>query len=306
MIFAACSDTMVFIMDPIPQGFGGTWTEEKLERVRKYLFAYATIMNRQKFRFAYIDAFAGTGYRTLEQNQSQLSKIFPEVFEQDSQQFLDGSARIALQVRPRFGKYIFIERDLKRISELEKLKSEFSDVRDDIVIVNADANSYLQDLCLHRRWTTSRAVLFLDPFGMQVTWETIVAIAKTKAIDLWILFPISAVNRLLTRSGQMSSGWRNALNAMFGSSDWYDVFYATRKFTNIFGTEQTDTVKLADFDLIGEYFVKRLKTEFAGVAENPLPLLNSRNSPLYLLCFASANPRGSKTAIRIAQDILKR
>ena len=43
--------------------FGGNWTDEKLKRVRKYLGAYATIMNRQKFRFAYIDAFVGTGYR---------------------------------------------------------------------------------------------------------------------------------------------------------------------------------------------------------------------------------------------------
>jgi hypothetical protein len=34
-------------------------------------------------------------------------------------------------------------------------------------------------------------------------------------------------------------------------------------------------------------------------------LLNSQNSPLYLLCFASANPKGSNTAIKIAQNILK-
>jgi three-Cys-motif partner protein len=82
--------------------FGGGWTEEKLQRVRKYLAAYATIMNKQKFRFAYVDAFAGTGYRNVEQHESPFAKIFPEIFEQESQQFLDGSARIALQVRPPF------------------------------------------------------------------------------------------------------------------------------------------------------------------------------------------------------------
>jgi three-Cys-motif partner protein len=262
-------------------------------------------MTKQRFSFAYIDAFAGTGYRTLEYNESELAKIFPEVFEEDSQQFLDGSARIALQVRPRFEKYIFIERDTDRIAELEKLKAEFVDVRDDIRLERAEANSYLQNLC-KRDWTKHRAVLFLDPFGMQVTWNTIEAIGRTKAIDLWILFPLSAVNRLLTRSGQISEGWRNTLDSMFGSADWYQVFYETRTFTNIFGGKQTDTRKLADFDLIGDYFVKRLKTVFPGVAENPLPLFNSRNSPLYLLCFAAANPRGSKTAIKIAQDILKR
>ena len=38
-------------------------------------------------------------------------------------------------------------------------------------------------------WSLHRAVLFLDPYGMQVEWATIEAVAKTKAIDLWLLFP---------------------------------------------------------------------------------------------------------------------
>lgn len=45
-----------------------------------------------------------------------------------------------------------------------------------------------------------RAVVFLDPFGMQVEWRTIERIGQTKAIDLWILFPLGvAVNRFLTK-----------------------------------------------------------------------------------------------------------
>jgi hypothetical protein len=44
---------------------------------------------------------------------------------------------------------------------------------------------------------------------------------------------------------------------------------------------------------------------FEGVARNPLLLVNSKNTPLYLLCFAAANKKGAKTAIKIAQDILK-
>lgn len=287
------------------QTFGGDWTEEKLERVRKYLVAYATIMSKQKFRFAYIDAFAGTGYRIIEHEESALAEAFPEIFETETRQFLDGSARIALQVRPLFDKYIFIERDPERVAELEKLKTEFVQVADHIQIEQEDANSYLQKLGA-RNWENRRAVLFLDPFGMQVTWETIVAIADSKAIDLWILFPISAVNRLLTRTGRISPGWRRRLDAIFGSPDWYDAFYKTWEFTDIFGSDYSQTTKRADFELIANYFVSRLKTIFAGVAENPRLLLNSRNSPLFLLCFAAANPQGAKTAIKIAQDILKR
>lgn len=163
----------------------------------------------------------------------------------------------------------------------------------------------IQNLCLNRNWTKNRAVLFLDPFGMQVTWDTIAAIANTRAIDLWILLPLSAVNRLLKRNGEINPAWRETLNEMFGASDWYNVFYSTRKEMDLLG-ERTTTVRVATFDLIGEYFVQRLKTIFAGVSDNPLALFNSNNSPLYLLCFAAANPKGSKTAIKIAQDILKR
>jgi three-Cys-motif partner protein len=292
-------------MARFPQTFGGSWTDKKLERVRKYLVAYATIMSKQHFRFAYIDAFAGTGYRTLEHEQTSLAKSFPEIFDEESRRFLDGSASIALQVKPRFNKYIFIERDKERVLELEKLRTKFPELQDDIIVEQAEANSFLQKLCT-RNWTSRRAVLFLDPFGMQVTWATVTAIAGTEAIDLWILFPISAVNRLLTRSAKINSSWRARLDEMFGSSDWYDAFYRTNTTTDIFGDEEIDTVKLADFELIARYFVRRLKTVFVGVAENPLPLLNSRNTPLYLLCFASGNAKGSKTAIKIAQDILKR
>jgi hypothetical protein len=51
--------------------------------------------------------------------------------------------------------------------------------------------------------------------------------------------------------------------------------------------------------------VERLKTIFAGVAKNPLALYNSANTPLYLLCFSAGNEQGAKTAVKIAQDILK-
>ena len=283
------------------QRFGGDWTHEKLERVRKYLSAYSTIMSRQPFRFAYIDAFAGTGYRTIKKEGEQEELPFPDL---DS--FLDGSARIALRVEPRFTRYIFIEQNESRFAELQKLKEEFPHLQNDIILMNADANSYLQDLCLNYSWKTNRAVLFLDPFGLQVDWDTIIAIANTKAIDLWYLFPLGvAVNRMLTKNGQIRAVWRDRLNKLFGDDGWYDVFYRAVKTTSLFGEEEA-IQKIGDFGLIEQYFVERLKTVFAGVAENPLPLLNSHNNPLYLLCFASGNPKGAKTAIKIAQDILRR
>jgi three-Cys-motif partner protein len=287
------------------QQFGGDWTSEKLERVRKYLVAYATIMRSQGFRFAYFDAFAGTGYNTPRTKREEGALLFPELVDDEAASFLDGSARIALKVNPRFTKYIFIEKDPKRFGELGKLKDEFAELASDIVLINADANAYLRDICDNRKWNQNRAVLFLDPFGMQVTWDTMKAIAKTKAIDLWILFPLGiGVNRLLRRDANISEGWQQRLDDFFGTSEWRSAFYETKREEGLFGTEER-TEKVANFDSIARFFVNRLKEIFPGVAKNPLALHNSSNVPLYLLCFAAGNERGAKTAVKIAQDILK-
>ncbi len=293
-------------MKQIQRQFGGDWTADKLERVRKYLVEYAKIMNKQCFRFAYIDAFAGTGYQTLREDENQNELMFPEILEEESQGFLEGSARIALQVEPRFTKYFFIEKKETRFAELQRLKVDFPLVQNDIILVNSDANAYIKDLCQNYIWNKNRAVLFLDPFGMQVEWDTIIAIAETRAIDLWILFPLGvAVNRLLKKDGNINESIRKRLDTIFGASDWYNAFYQTRTTANLFG-EQSYIEKVGNFDSIGQYFVDRLKTVFAGVANNPLPLLNTRNIPLYLLCFASGNQRGAEIAVRIAEHILGR
>jgi three-Cys-motif partner protein len=287
------------------QKFGGEWTEEKLERVRKYLVAYATIMSRYHYKFAYIDAFAGTGYRTLKAIEPTTGLMFPELAEQETASFLDGSARIALQVEPKFDRYIFIEKDERRFSKLERLKVDFPDLQERIILEQADANTFIQNLCTKYNWSKHRAVLFLDPFGMQVTWETVKAIAATEAIDLWYLFPLGmGVNRLLKGDGKIPDHWRRKLDEIFGDTGWYDVFYKVRKVHGLI--EEQEVVEKAGFDEIARYFIARLKTVFPGVADNPLPLCNAKNNPLFLLCFASGNAKGATTAIKIAQDILKR
>ena len=171
-------------------------------------------------------------------------------------------------------------------------------------MVQSDANEYLNDLC-GKNWRRHRAVLFLDPYGMEVEWQTITAIANTQAIDLWILFPLGiAVNRLLKRDGDVDTTVRHKLDRFFGTTDWYDTFYEIASSPTLFGEEMV-VQKISDFQSIAQYFVQRLQTVFTGVANNPLPLYNSKNNPLYLLCFAAGNPKGAPIAVNIAQNILE-
>lgn len=291
--------------------FGGDWTETKLEVLGKYLRAYTTALRDKPsairpFKKAYIDAFAGTGYRTPRgaPKDTGMEFLFPEDAADEQEALLDGSARLALQVEPPFDAYIFIEQDSARCASLHALKSEFPEKARSIRVEQADANDRIKALC-QKPWRSRRAVLFLDPYGAQVDWSTIEAVARTGAIDLWILFPLGmAVNRLLPRSGQVPPAWRRCLDRLLGTDDWFEHFHRVESSPTLFGEEGTYMVK-ESVDTIGRFFNDRLRSVFAGVVDEPGVLRNSTGCPLYLLCFAAANPKGAPTAKRIASYLLK-
>lgn len=288
--------------------FGGAWTHDKLERLRKYLQAYTTIFNKNKraklLHTIYVDAFAGTGYRNPKSDQTDTALLFePDDVEHDT--FLKGSARIALEVEPPFKEYIFIERDPDYAQELKRLEEEFRTRRGNINTITAEANTYLLEWVQRINWRTTRAVVFLDPYGMEVEWRVMEALGQTQAVDVWVLFPAGvAVNRLLTRSGPPPEPWSRALTRSFGTEEWRSAFYRRQTVQTLFDEEEVEQ-KEATVETIAQFFRDRLKTVFAGVAE-PLLLRNSRNTPLYVLCFAAANPKGARTAIKIANHILRK
>lgn len=283
-----------------------------MDVLAKYLRSYTKALQgkptpENPFRKAFIDAFAGTGYRSSQPGDDDRvgqEQLFSDLAGADSQALLDGSARIALGIEPAFDRYIFIERSAERCRQLEQLREEFPALAERIDIRRGDANEHIQSLA-EKDWSSHRAVLFLDPYGMQVEWKTIEAVAKTQAIDLWLLFPLGiGVNRLLTKNGQMPLAWRHRLNVLLGTEDWYEEFYRVEPSPTLFGTDEERVVK-ASMETIGRYFIDRLETVFAGVVREPGILRNSSNNPLYLFCFAVGNPRGKDIALRIADHLLK-
>ncbi len=285
--------------------FGGDWTRSKLDVLREYLTSYTTALKNQPFTTLYVDAFAGTGYRTLRQSDPSGSLLFPLLAEEAPQALLDGSARIALKTEPRFDTYLFIEKNQDRCEQLLTLKNEFPALSSDIEISQGDANTVIKSLC-GLDWSKRRAVLFLDPYGTQVEWSTIEAIAATRAIDLWILFPLGiGVNRMLTRSGEIPESWRLRLDRLLGTTDWYEAFYRVEHVPTLFDEPERRIVK-ATTEIIGRYFNERLSCIFAGIAEEPMVLMNSSKCPLYLLCFAIGNAKGAPIALRIANHLLRR
>ncbi len=156
-----------------------------------------------------------------------------------------------------------------------------------------------------RDWSAHRAVLFLDPYGAQVEWETIEAVAATKAIDMWLLFPLGiGVNRCSPGRERSRNHGGTGSTSSSAPRPGYDAFYQTRTTPTLFGADDERIVK-ASIETIGRYFNDRLKAIFAGVADSPAVLRNSTGSPVYLFCFAAANEKGARIAVRIADHLLK-
>lgn len=289
----------------------GQWAEDKLDRLRKYLSAYAKILSKQVqngrfYGFYYVDAFAGPGKHTVRRDDESdpLQQVFGDFVnnvasDEGQRQFIAGSPRIALETTPPFSRYIFIEKSQTRSAELLKLKAEFP--KHDIKIESADCNQYLLDKLSNPRvnWARHRAVIFLDPFGMQVPWSTIQRLAKTKAIEIFINFPEAmAIQRLLLRSGEFSAPQRAKLDDYFGTQAWYSLLY--KEHSTLFGGTQVQKVSKAGKKLV-EWYRRRLEEAF-GFASKAALIRNSRNGPLYYLILASPNQTGAKIASHILSE----
>jgi three-Cys-motif partner protein len=94
-------------------------------------------------------------------------------------------------------------------------------------IVNEDANTALLSCCAQLDTKKERAVIFLDPVGASVEWKVIEAMADTKAVDLWILFPYAAINRMLVSDALPPKPWADRLTRIFGTNEWMKDFYST-------------------------------------------------------------------------------
>lgn len=274
--------------------YGGSWTIEKLEILEKYLDAYTTALKNQPFLLMYIDAFAGTGYVELTQEDS------------DATDFIRGSAARAVHVRDKqFDRLVLVESDQSRCEALEGLKEDH--LGRDIRIENADANSFLNGF--RQNWNQWRGVLFLDPFATQVRWSTIERIAGFNALDTWILFPVSAIARMLPtsmRPDDIAPGWCERLTAVFGDDSSRELYRESPQQT-LFGDVEHERTPGVD-GLVRIYKAKLAKLFGDRFLSQSRTLRNSRNVALFefLFCVGTQSPPALRTAKGIARDILER
>ena len=256
---------------PAKQKFGGKWTEQKLDTVEKYLSFYTTALKNQHFKLCYIDAFSGSGSAVLRDGL-----------------VTDGSAIRALQYP--FDQYFFIEKNDAYLDALaSKIENNHSDLLDKVVLRNGDCNELLQSID-SRQWKEEgwRGVIFLDPYAMDLDWNSLEQISQTEAFDVWYLFPLSAVSRNLYNDGNIPLANQHKLDRVFGAESWRDEIYIESSQQPLFGDAELEKIPNG----LKDFIVKRLSETFPVTAKNPIVLTNSNNSPMFLLCFAASNRSG--------------
>ena len=258
----------------------GYWSEVKLAIVREYASAYSVIMNKHKEirRYLYIDGFAGAGVHISRQTQD----------------FIPGSPLNALNVRPPFREFHFIDLNGGRAKALRKLAAD----RKDVFVHEGDCNKVLLEYVFPRAMYEDyrRALCLLDPYGLHLDWQVIYTAGQMRSIEIFLNFPMMDMN--------MNVLWRNPdkvrpeqvsrMDAFWGDRSWREVAYT--KTPGLFG----DMEEKAHGDVVAEAFRKRLR-EVAGFkfVPPPMPMRNTRGAVVYYLFFASQKAAAEKIVLDI-------
>ena len=200
-----------------------------------------------------------------------------------------------------FDKYVFSEADPRRYYILTELRREFP--ARDITVHNEDANVMLPRFCESLQ-PLDRAVVFLDPFATSVSWSSVEAIARTKKIDCWILFPVGAIARMMPTDDQPRESWAIQLDRIFGSREHWQDFYRLSAQLSFFESDP-GYERPGGSGPIADRYRERLESVFHTVAPTRRILKNYRNSPMFELFFVASNPEGARPAVRIADHILR-
>lgn len=272
--------------------FGGDWTEVKLAAITAYSEFYTGAIS-SKFDLWYVDPFAGTGERVETETAGGLLDGTPLT---QIERTYPGSASRALMVEPPFDHYRFGDKKPSHAAALAELCARFPSR--DARVIEGDANSFIQTEFSKPRWTnedftagSSRALVFLDPYGLEVEWETLVCLARCKKADVWFLANLGgAVRQICHDHARLDEGKRRALGQYFGTPDWEDAFYQTQNGEDLFGDLFANTKRKATKTDVAQFHRRRLESIFQGYVSDPLPLSVGTMDDYFLLYCMSNNP----------------
>jgi three-Cys-motif partner protein len=260
----------------------GDWSKVKLDIIEKYGQAYTKAFSKKGSRLTkiYIDGFSGSGLH----------------IDKNTGDYVTGSPARALTINPKFDKFHFIDLNADKAGYLSKICKGRSDVN----VVNGDANIELMKIMKDVKFENyTRALCVLDPYGLHLNWDILFMAGQSKAVDLFLNFPVMDINRnAIWRDQQrVPEHGLQRMDRFWGDRSWAEAAYASDPQGNLLW--EPAAIKQPNA-AIATAFQSRLK-KVAGFnyVPTPLPLKNSANATVYYLFFASNKP----VAEKIVSDI---
>lgn len=136
-------------------------------------------------------------------------------------------------------------------------------------------------------WRSTRGVLFLDPYGLQCSWQMLEDIAATKALDVFFLVSLSGLFRhAAVNQRAVDSSKAAALTRFLGTDAWQELYMNEQ--ADLFGGDPTVT-RDKGYEAILHFTQRRLSEAFPYVSR-PLLLRGHKGHPLFALFFMVSNP----------------
>jgi len=154
----------------------GSWAEDKYRYVGMYAEMFATGMKNKWPRRLYLDLFSGPGYSRL----------------RDTGRVVLGSPMIALSLPDPFDEYVFSDESPEALDALRTRVARL-DRQLPVTYIPGDANVAVARIVKVVSATLSKSTLsfcFLDPYKLNIHFQTVQRIAEGRAVDFLILLAL--------------------------------------------------------------------------------------------------------------------
>lgn len=191
--------------DGLPTPEVGSWAVEKYRRVWYYDQLFSTGMKKKWDQRVYIDLYAGAGYARI----------------RDQEIIVPSSPLLALMVDDPFTKYIFCEEDrelMKALRERVQRHAPEADVDFAQGDVNAEVDQIVDRIPPFSKENTLLGFSFVDPFSVDLNFETIRRLGEPYNMDFLILLALGMdANRNL---GLYLNEHHDRIERFLGDPDW--------------------------------------------------------------------------------------
>lgn len=263
------AEQTVSIPDEFPTGdFGGIWTRSKLWFVCNYLEQTVRGLKNKRSRFegglVYLDLFCGTGVTTAGKGSSCR---YP------------GSPILAACVPEGFDRLILVDKDPSATTAVTaRVRRTPFEGKLCVLTLNANEQPHQVEAEIPPK---SLTIAFIDPYSLDIHFETIRRLASGKAMDLMVLFSDRLDLGRNVHKFYYPQEEENKLDRFLGTTDWRTRYEQL-------GNQSGLKVR----SLFAEIYLNRLQS--LGYQYTESHTLDGPNGPAFKLIFASKHDLGLK------------